>query len=146
MDSNGLLNIYEQYYEANLSYGFYLREHTWRSIGQLLFIVGVNEGEKLKGNPPYFNNPKVYVKLFFVNSIKEISSKTKSKIIKIYDGGTCRYQPVDENFISPSKESIKKITNTTRKFNVIGNFFGINTSEVDLSFLDKLKDGDSQSK
>ncbi|WP_338356914.1 hypothetical protein [Yeosuana marina] len=144
MDSNGLLNIYEQYYIANLRYGFYLRENTWHSIGQVLFIVGVNEGENLKGNPPYFNNPKVYVKLFYVNSIKEINSKTKSRIIKIYDGCTYRYQPVDENFILPSKESIKKRTNTTRKFDVIGDFFGINTSE-DLSFIDKLKEGDSQS-
>jgi len=64
MDANGLLNIYEQYYQANLRYGFYLKESTWHSIGQVLFIVGVQEGEKLKGNPPYFNNPKVFVKFF----------------------------------------------------------------------------------
>ncbi|WP_417197932.1 hypothetical protein [Bizionia sp.] len=48
MDSNGLLNIYEQYYQANLRYGFYLRENIWRSIDQVQFIVGVNEGEKLR--------------------------------------------------------------------------------------------------
>lgn len=108
MDANELLNIYEQYYRANLKYGFYLRESTWHSIGQVLFIVGTEEGEKLTGNPPYFLNPKVYVKLFYANSIPEINSKTKSRIIKIHDGGTYRYQPVDENFILPSKESIQK--------------------------------------
>ena len=143
MDSNGLLNIYEQYYKANRSYGFYLRENTWHSIGQVLFIVGVNEGERLKGNPPYFNNPKVYVKLFYANSIPEINSKTKSRVIKIYDGGSYRYQPVDKHFILPSKESIKRRANTSRKFNLDDNFFGIKISEADLSFLDKLDDGDS---
>ncbi len=103
MDANGLLNIYEQYYRANLRYTFYLRENTWHSIGQVLFIVGVQEGEKLKGNPPYFRNPKVYVKLFYANSINEISDSTKSRIIRIEDGGSYRYQPVDENFTLPSK-------------------------------------------
>ncbi|MCG2462582.1 hypothetical protein K8352_17605 [Flavobacteriaceae bacterium F89] len=49
MDRNGLLNIYEQYYRAGLKYGFYLRESTWKSIGQVMFIVGVTEGEKGKG-------------------------------------------------------------------------------------------------
>lgn len=106
MDSNGLLNIYEQYYQTNLKYGIYLRENSWRSIGQVLFIVGVPEGEHLKGNSPYFNNPKVYVKLFYANSIEEINSKTKSRIIKIYDGGTYRYQPVNGNFMMPPTESI----------------------------------------
>ena len=103
MDTNGLLNIYEQYYRANLRYGFYLKESTWRSIGQVLFIVGVQEGEKMRRNPPYFNNPKVYVKLYYANSIKEISDSTKSRIIRIDDGGSYRYQPVDENFTLPSK-------------------------------------------
>lgn len=103
MDANGLLNIYEQYYLANLKYGFYLQESTWRSIGQVLFIVGFQEGEKLKGNPPYFNTPKVYVKLFYSNSIREINASTKSRIIRIDDGGSYRYQPVDENFTLPSK-------------------------------------------
>lgn len=93
MDSNRLVNIYEQFYLANLKYRFYLRRNMWHSIGQVLFIVGVQEGDHLKGNPPYFNNPKVYVKLFYANSIEEINSKTKTRIIKIYDGGTYRYQP-----------------------------------------------------
>ncbi len=143
MDSNGLLNIYEQYYKANLSYGFYLREHTWQSIGQLLFIAGVNEGEKLKGKAPYFNSPKVYVKLFYANCIKEINITTKSRIIKIYDGGSYRYQPVDENFIMPSKESIIKRNHNSRKFFLDSDFFGITNSETDLSFLDNIHDGDS---
>lgn len=103
MDPNGLLNIYEQYYRANLRYGFYIRESTWRSIGRVLFIAGVQEGHKLKGNPPYFNNPKVYVKLYYANSIGEIDALTKSRVIKIYDGGSYRYQPVDENFTLPLK-------------------------------------------
>lgn len=98
MDRNGLLNIYEQYYRADLRYGFYLRESTWQSIGQVLFIVGVREGKKLKGNPPYFYNPKVYVKLFYAKSIKKINPSTKSRIIRIEDGGSYRYQPVDESF------------------------------------------------
>lgn len=97
MDRNGLVNIYEQYYLANLRYGFYLRESTWKSIGQVMFIRGVKEGEPLKGNPPYFNNPIVYVRLYYANSIREINAATKSRVIKIYDGGTYRYQPVDEN-------------------------------------------------
>ena len=100
MDPHGLLNIYEQYYQNNFKYGFFLREHTWSSIGQVLFIVGTKQGENLKGNPPYFNNPKVYVKLFYANSIGEINENTMSRIIKIYDGGSYRYQPVDENFRS----------------------------------------------
>ncbi|WP_188650902.1 hypothetical protein [Yeosuana aromativorans] len=91
------MNIYEQYYRANLRYGFYLRENTWRSIGQVLFIVGVQEGEKLKGNPPYFNNPNVYIKLYYANSIQEIDAVTKSRVIRIEDGGSYRYQPVDTN-------------------------------------------------
>ncbi len=37
----------------------------------------------------------------------------------------------------------KENSNTTRKFNLIGNFFGINISEVDMSFLDKLDNEDS---
>ncbi|MGW1453763.1 hypothetical protein ACWBC2_02110 [Salegentibacter agarivorans] len=98
MDPNGLLNIYEQYYKAGLSYGFFIREHTWKSIGQVLFIVGVNEGDELRGNPPYFNNPKVYVKLFYANSIADINEKTFFRIIRIDDGGTYRYQPVNDNF------------------------------------------------
>lgn len=143
MDPNGLLNIYEQYYQAYLKYGFYLRESTWRSIGQVLFIVGAEEGEKLTGNPPYFLNPKVYVKLFYANSIPEINSKTKSRVIKIYDGGSYRYQPVHESFILSSKETITKRSNTSRKLNVIGVFFGVEISDVDLSFLDKTDDVDS---
>ena len=103
MDANGLLNIYEQYYRSNFKYGFYLRENTWHSIGQVLFIVGVQEGEKLKGNPPYFNNPKVYVKLYYANSIGKTSPSTKSRIIRIDDGGSYRYQPVNENFTLRSK-------------------------------------------
>ena len=104
MDANGLLNIYEQYYRANLRYGFYLRESTWGSIGQILFIAGIQEGEKLKGNSPYFNNPRVYVKLFYANSIQEINASTKSRVIKIYDGGSYRYQPIDEDFTLISKQ------------------------------------------
>ena len=103
MDANGCLNIYEQYYRANLRYGFYLRESMWKSIGQVMFIKGVNEGEPMKGNPPYFNNPIVYVRLYYANSIQEIDESTKSRVIKIYDGGTYRYQPVDENFTLPFK-------------------------------------------
>lgn len=104
MDRDGRLNIYEQYYQAGLKYGFFLRGSTWRSIGQVLFIVGVQEGENLKGKPPYFNNPKVIVKLYFANSIGEISPSTKYRVIKIYDGGTYRYQPVDKNFKLPKPE------------------------------------------
>ena len=98
MDRNGLINIYEQYYLSNLKYGFYLRESTWKSIGQVMFFRGVTEGEPMRGNPPYFNNPIVYVRLYYANSIEEIDESTKSRVIKIYDGGTYRYQPVDENF------------------------------------------------
>ena len=105
MDSNGLLNIYEQYYEANLKYGFYLREHTWQSIGKVLFIAGVQEGKKLTGNPPYF-----------ANSINEINENTKSRTIRINDGGTDRYQPVGSNFIMPSKEDFEKKKNSKKFF------------------------------
>lgn len=101
MDRAGRLNIYEQYYVNNLRYGFYLREHTWRSIGQVLFIVGVEEGRKPLGNPPYYNNPKVFVKLFYACSIGEIKEFTKSRVIKIYDGGSYRYQPVNKDFRFP---------------------------------------------
>lgn len=73
--------------------------------------------------------------------LKKLTVKLRN--IKIYDDGTYRYQPVDENFILPSNESIQKRTHTTRKFDVVGNCFGINISEVDLSFMDKLDDGDS---
>ncbi|SDR68559.1 hypothetical protein SAMN04487764_0245 [Gillisia sp. Hel1_33_143] len=38
MDSNGLLNIYEQYYHANLRYGISLRANTCHSIVQSLMI------------------------------------------------------------------------------------------------------------
>ena len=116
MDSNGLLNIYEQYYEANLKYGFYLREHTWQSIGKVLFIAGVQEGSKLTGNPPYFTNPKVFVKLYYANSISEIDVNTRSRTIRINDGGTYRYQPVDLNFKMPSKEDFEKKKNSKKFF------------------------------
>ncbi|QED37193.1 hypothetical protein FK178_05485 [Antarcticibacterium arcticum] len=98
MDRNGLINIYEQYCLNNYRYGFFIRESTWKSIGKVLFIVGIKEGDNLKGNPPYFNNPKVYVKLFYAFSIGEINRNTNSRVIKICDGGTYRYQSVDENF------------------------------------------------
>jgi len=98
MDRNGLLNIYEQYYRNGKKYGFYLRESTWQSIGQVLFIAGVREGDDLRGNPPYFNNPKVHVKLYYANSIGEIDDSTRYRIIRIMDGGTYRYQPVDRSF------------------------------------------------
>ncbi len=145
MDRNGLLNIYEQYYRAGLKYGFYLRENTWQSIGQVLFIVGVQEGKNLRGNPPYFNNPKVYVKLFYANSIGEINAATKSRVIKIYDGGTYRYQPVDENFILPSKEFFLEIKrrNNLRKFVMPDNFFWGCFSETEGSQLDELDDSSS---
>lgn len=70
-------------------------ESTRKSIGKVIFFRGVTEGESLWGNPPYFNNPIVYVSLYYANIICE---STKSWIIKIYDGGTYRYQSTDENF------------------------------------------------
>ncbi|MDX1283419.1 MAG: hypothetical protein R3182_00330 [Draconibacterium sp.] len=145
MDSNGLLNIYEQYYQADLRYGFYLRERTWQSIGRVLFKVGVQEGRKPRGEPPYFNNPKVYVKLFYANSIGEINALTKFRVIKIYDGGTYRYQPVDENFILPSKKSFLAIKrrNNLRKFVIRDNFFRDCLSETEGSQLEKLDDSSS---
>ncbi|MEQ5790644.1 hypothetical protein J4E06_06255 [Muricauda sp. NFXS6] len=103
MDPKGALSLYEQYYRNNKTYGYYIRESTWRSIGQVLFIVGVQEGEELRGTPPYFNNPKVYVKLYYTNSIREINEATKYKVIRIEDGGSYRYQPVDKDFILPTK-------------------------------------------
>ncbi|AEM71626.1 hypothetical protein Murru_2590 [Allomuricauda ruestringensis DSM 13258] len=91
MDSKGAFNLYEQYYRNNKTYGFYLRESTWYSIGQVLFIVGVREGDELQGTLPYFNNPQVYVKLYYTNSIGEINEATKYKVIRIEDGGSYRY-------------------------------------------------------
>lgn len=60
MNPNGLLNIYEQYYRAEMKYGFFIKAESWESIGQVMFIAGIDEGQPLRGRPPYFNNPQGY--------------------------------------------------------------------------------------
>lgn len=94
MNSDGLLNIYEQYYEAELKYGFFIKAKSWQSIGQVMFIAGIDEGQPLRGEPPYFNNPKVIVRLFYADSVSQITESTKSRVVALVDGGTYRYQPV----------------------------------------------------
>ena len=60
---------------------FTRREHTWQSIGRVLFIAGVREGNDLRGNPPYLNNTKIYLKLHYTNSIGEIDGYTRYRVI-----------------------------------------------------------------
>lgn len=89
-------NLYTYYYENEMRYGFFIKDETWKqSIAEVLFFKGVKQGEPLKGNPPYFNNPIAYCKLWFVTSKEAIATNTKFKIIKIYDAGTYRYSLTD---------------------------------------------------
>jgi hypothetical protein len=92
-------NIYSLYEENNYRYGFFIKEGTWEnSIGEVLFFTGVKEGDKLKGDPPYFINPRTYVKLYFISDLKELKNNTKYKIIKIGDGGSSRYKLVTPEY------------------------------------------------
>ena len=61
------MNIYQMYKENNNKFGFYVIRDSWGTvIAKIISIEGVEEGEDINGNAPYFGNPKVNAEFYKV--------------------------------------------------------------------------------
>jgi len=63
------MNIYQMYHKNGCKFGFVVQRHSWgNTIAEVYAIKGVQEGERIKGKPPYYGNPVVYAH-FYKNGI-----------------------------------------------------------------------------
>ncbi len=72
------MNIYQMYHKNGCKFGFIVQRHSWgNTIAEVTGIEGVQEGEKIKGRPPYYGNPVVYASFYkngiFVSEWTELS-------------------------------------------------------------------------
>ncbi len=66
------MNVYEMYEENGYKFGYWIVRNTWgNSFAKVLSIKGTREGQPIKGRPPYYNNPTVYVAFYHHGVFKE---------------------------------------------------------------------------
>jgi len=61
-------NIYTMYHKNKCKFGYYVARDKWGyTVAKIIQIEGVNEGKKILGKSPYFNNPKVFAEFYRVD-------------------------------------------------------------------------------
>lgn len=73
------INIYQMYHENNCKFGFYVQRNSWAQVcAKITDIYGVFEGQRIKGAPPYFDNPKVRAEFYDLDKLTgELKFKNK---------------------------------------------------------------------
>lgn len=55
------INIYQMYYNNGKKFGFFVQRNSWSNTAvKIIGFEGVEEGDDLIGEAPYYNSPKVY--------------------------------------------------------------------------------------
>lgn len=59
------MNVYQMYNENEFKFGFFIQRYSWgNTVAKITSIEGVEEGRRIKGQPPYFGNPRVYAEFY----------------------------------------------------------------------------------
>ena len=68
------MNLYQMYMNNGLKYGYFVRNDKWaRTKKAYVFLIGqTKEGDPLDGKPPYYNNPTVILKAYWMKGGYEI--------------------------------------------------------------------------
>lgn len=85
------MNIYQMYHANDCRFGFTVQRDSWgNTLAVVEGIEGVKEGEKIKGKHPYYDNPKVFARVFKIGN-----NPGQSKVSLLSCPGTYSYTLIE---------------------------------------------------
>ena len=97
------MNIYQMYEINNNEAGFWVIRDSWGKTVAKVTMIGKQTSGKLKGRPPYYNNPTVFCELYDLDTGNIIQNKLeyyqKDGRTTISSPGTYTYNMVDTDKI-----------------------------------------------
>lgn len=81
-------------------FGYFVIRNTWENfVAEVVTIEGVTEGNPIQGKSPYFNNPKVFAKIYKVEGaayllkpIESCTAETFHELTELSSPGTYAYR------------------------------------------------------
>ena len=89
------MNIYEMYYENDKQFGFWIKRFSWEhTVAKVVNIVGVEEGQDIPGNKPYYGNRKVYAEFYKEKDKDKCHSGNIDNVSEVRSPGTGSYEMI----------------------------------------------------